>query len=614
VSYLESLLQTNGIPFDPPEDFASTPRVAGSGASANGDGYKRSVAGATSGAAEPRQNEGDKVSNLLSHASRVAVQGASDSRFLGSTSGISFARVVFAAVKSSVSGAASERAGVRPSKPLTGATGATSMRDSFFGLHTKPTIKPAKFPSKELGLRLVKLYFEHANPQIPILHLIEFMDMFEKVYSSDEHSRSARESYMLNIVFAIGAGIIVGKSPDDDNQPSHARSSSSDGSDSPPSHKRRKITEEQAQPEEYHASAIVHLENFLSSSAALERPDGIGGSLEELQAVLLLAGFALLRPVAPGLWYIVGVAVRLAVDLGLHSEDWADNDIKDVSEDHRNPDGDLIGKPNGTEKTRADGGRRQYISDFRRRLWWCVYSFDRLVSTCVGRPFGITDQVITTEFPTILNDKHITSKGFLKQPTAAEKPSYKLVAYQYFRLRLLQSEILQVLQHRQAQQARERGVNRHNPYMHIHLPSPFLRDFRGSFKLWRADIDRRLWEWKESAPTQEDTGVAFSPLFLELNYWQAVIMLYRQSLTVPSVLAEELRSTNEDIQSPAMVNIEEQEDEEAVFLKVAEAGQKVLKLYRQLHRIHLVNYTFLATHHLFMAGTLLHTPVVVPNS
>jgi hypothetical protein len=39
-----------------------------------------------------------------------------------------------------------------------------------------------------------------------------------------------------------------------------------------------------------------------------------------------------------------------------------------------------------------------------------------------------------------------------------------------------------------------------------------------------------------------------------------------------------------------------------VFLKVAEAGQKVLRLYRQLHRVRLVNYTFLATHHLFMAG------------
>lgn len=37
-------------------------------------------------------------------------------------------------------------------------------------------------------------------------------------------------------------------------------------------------------------------------------------------------------------------------------------------------------------------------------------------------------------------------------------------------------------------------------------------------------------------------------------------------------------------------------------MRVAEAGMKTLKIYRQLHRVRLVNYTFLATHHLFMSG------------
>jgi hypothetical protein len=201
----------------------------------------------------------------------------------------------------------------------------------------------------------------------------------------------------------------------------------------------------------------------------------------------------------------------------------------------------------------------------------------------------------------MLDDKYITKEGFLEPPGGTEKPSYKCVAHHYFRLRLLQSEILQVLQHRQAQQARASGANQGNDFMHTKLPSPFLANF-DSFGMWRLDIDRRLWEWKESSPNQVETGVQFSPLFLELNYWQAIIMLYRQSLSVPSVLAGELGATNGDVSSPSMVNIEEQEDEERVFLKVAEAGQKVLKLYRQLHRVHLVNYTFLATHHLFMAG------------
>jgi hypothetical protein len=166
---------------------------------------------------------------------------------------------------------------------------------------------------------------------------------------------------------------------------------------------------------------------------------------------------------------------------------------------------------------------------------------------------------------------------------------------------LLQSEILQVLQHRQAQQARASGTNQRNEFMHTKLPSPFLTKFE-SFRAWRADIDRRLQEWKDSAPTQIDAGVQFSPLFLELNYWQAVIMLYRQSLVVPTGLQGVLGTTGSDIGSPSIAGVDDREDEDLVFLKVAEAGQKVLKLYRQLHRVHLVNYTFLATHHLFMAG------------
>lgn len=412
------------------------------------------------------------------------------------------------------------------------------------------------------------------------------MALFDKVYATEEKKRTPRELYMLNIVFATGAGVILEAS--DKNNDAENTADGKLGQ----SRKRQKLSNEQSRPEEYHASAIVHLESFLGSSSSAS--EGIGGGLEELQAVLLLAGFALLRPVAPGLWYIVGVAVRLAVDLGLHNED------PEAATELNNEQG----QTEMTSAAREEFGRRQYIRDFRRRLWWCVYSFDRLVSTCVGRPFGITDQVITTEFPTLLDDKYITPSGFLTPPQNeyGSIPSYKHVSYHYFRLRLLQSEVLQVLQHRQTQQFRERGtVNGANRWMHTDLPSPFLSRY-SSFREWRGDIDRRLYEWIESSPTQTMTGVAFSPLFLELNYWLTVTMLYRQSLSVPPSLAGELdASTGDDVTSPGHVDYEE-EDEEMVFLKVAEAGQKTLKIYRQLHRVRLVNHTFLATHHLFMSG------------
>ncbi|KAF1977534.1 hypothetical protein BU23DRAFT_500423 [Bimuria novae-zelandiae CBS 107.79] len=625
VAHLESLLQENSIAYADAEEFnPNFPPANGSTSrppSAAGAPPPQRNGVATATKEEQDHNEREKLAKLVSNIGMVSVQGASDPRFLGSTSGISFARVVFAAVKSSVSGSSSERGSQRGSRPLTtnAADGGTSMRDSFFGLHTKPAFRQAPFPERELGARLVELYFEHANPQIPTLHRGEFMELFERVYASSDRSRTSRESYMLNIVFAIGAAIIMGSSDSGDSPTSDSARSPTKSKPSPPLNKKRRLAGYQYQPEEYHASAIIHLEHFLGSTPAAERPDGFGGGLEELQAVLLLAGFALLRPVAPGLWYIVGVAVRLGVDLGLHYEDG-------VGIDGSGTDDQAIGKSEVKEEGAAapgatsrkidakERGRREWVRDLRRRLWWCVYSLDRLVSTCVGRPFGITDQVVTTEFPSMLDDRFITKEGFLDPPKHLRRPTYKVVAYHYFRLRLLQSEILQVLQYRQAQQARASGTNRGNEYMHTKLPSPFLVNF-GSFRAWRVDIDRRLLEWKDSAPTQQDAGVQFSPLFLELNYWQAIIMLYRQSLVVPLGLAGELGSADSEVGSPSVIEPDEREDEELVFLKVAEAGQKVLKLYRQLHRVHLVNYTFLATHHLFMAGisflyAVWHSPAV----
>lgn len=532
-------------------------------------------------AGDPDNEENWRLHNLVSNIGMVSVQGTSDPRYLGSTSGISFARVVFAAVRSSLPGNMPERASTRTSDRLpqsaTGtAGGGGSMRDSFFGLQTRPMMKRAGFPDRELAGRLVDLYFEHANPQMPILHRGDFMELLDRTYSLEEKNRSPRALYVLNIVCAIGAGIIFDDKPrssDDESRGSRDRSSSGA--------KRPRLSSHQYQPEEYHASAIVHLESFLGSSSS----EGFGG-LEELQAVLLLASFALLRPVAPGLWYIVGVAMRLAVDLGLHYEDGAGIDS--------------ASKDGNQAQSRIDArerGRREWVRDLRRRLWWCVYSFDRLVATCVGRPFGISDQAISTEFPSMMDDNYITKSGLLTP--SDETPTYKHVAFHYFKLRLLQSEIHDVLQYQQVRSVR-RGTSGTVILPHAELSSSLFQGF-DSFRSWRHDVHRRLDEWQETAPTRTETGVKFSIELLELNYWQAIILLYQQSLTVPAELAGELTPAD-DVSSPSFSNHEEGDEESHVYLNVAEAGQKVIRIYRQLHRVRLVNYTYLATHHIFMAG------------
>ncbi|KAM0742489.1 hypothetical protein ACQRIT_002666 [Beauveria bassiana] len=514
VEQLEKLLSSNSIPYPPAENLElcsrpsadTAPRDSGS---ANGAASEQAFNNARNQSlTAKKEGQSPAMMNLV---------GTSKPKSLASASGVSFARVVFAAVQYSVS----DQHG--PTERPAGGP-ATSMRDSFFGLHTRPTIQPAPFPNREVGMRLVTLYFEHANPQIPILHRGEFMHMFEQAYANSPESLASKELYMLNMVFAIGCGVIVGE------------------------------------PVKTEAS------------------------------------------VPPGLWYITGVAVRLAVDLGLHYEEGgeAENSGPDDTGDKQ-------------DSSARDRGRRQYVRDMRRRLWWCTYSFDRLVSTCVGRPFGVSDQVITTELPSVLDDDYITPTGFVDPLVDDERPSYKHVAHHYFRLRMLQSEILQVLQYNQAQIARQGNQVPCYPEMRNHVPSPFLVKF-DSFRSWRSNIDERLFHWKSSAPTRQETGVAFSTEFLELNYWQAIIMLYRQSLSVPAMFEGEY-NTSHEVNSPTAFTAELREDEDRIYLKVAEAGQKILRIYRQLHLSGLVSYTYLSTHHLFMAGisylyAIWHSPLV----
>ena len=631
VTYLEGLLTEKNIAFRPGQPYEGETLAVNSATGGHGFGKEnqaqagngqslrahlkvetdRDDSKAKNGDGARRSSDSDrKLDNLVSNIGMVSFQGTSDPRYLGSTSGISFARVVFAALRSSVhsNGSVSDRSmrigERRPSIATATAAaaangGASSMRDSFFGLQTRPTMQQAPFPDRELADRLVTLYFEHANPQIPILHRGEFMELFERVYS-DEANRTARDMYILNIVCAIGAGIIF-ETKGDGESPKSKSSNSPSRSEPLPSPKRQRLSGHQYQPEEYHASAVVQLEAFLCSSSPM---DGSGGGLEELQAVLLLASFALLRPVAPGLWYIIGVAVRLAIDLGLHYEDGAGIDTVDENEAvlQMAPKDRKKVASTSPQKLQIDArerGRREWVRDLRRRLFWCTYAFDRLVSTCVGRPFGITDDVITTEFPSLLDDKYITKFGFLKPPSDPT-PSYKHVTHHYLKLRLVQSEIQQVLQYQQAKIARRANGDSRESYFQTDVSSPFLQRFE-SFRAWRRDIHQRLNDWRDSSPIPEQIGVRFSVEFLELNYWQTLITLYRPSLTVPAPLAHEL-SPRDDISSPSVASPDESDTEDDVYLKVAEAGQKVLRLYRQLHCIRLVNYTYLATHHLFMAG------------
>ena len=85
------------------------------------------------------------------------------------------------------------------------------------------------------------------------------------------------------------------------------------------------------------------------------------GSMAGVQALLLLAQYALLDPEHFDSWYLIGMASRLVVDLGLHCE------------------------PN------AEAKMSKSALDLRRRIFYCTYAMDRHVSMSVDLAFSFTD-------------------------------------------------------------------------------------------------------------------------------------------------------------------------------------------------------------------------------
>ena len=121
---------------------------------------------------------------------------------------------------------------------------------------------------------------------------------------------------------------------------------------------------------------------------------------EALQALLLLILFALFYPRKGDIWKLLDFACRLSVELNYHSE------TNDEFED---------------EKTRKK----------RRSMFWGLYCIERTIGQHFGRPSDLTEDIITAEYPAMLNE--VT----MNDPAAFQ---FLLISH-YYRLTYLRSEI-----------------------------------------------------------------------------------------------------------------------------------------------------------------------------
>lgn len=371
-------------------------------------------------------------------------------RYYGPALGVSFARMMTAALK------------INPPPP-------PRAEDAS-------AVTAAVLPPKHTAQEFIRIYFSQSNAQMPVLHREEFLaTVFSPIYGAwdERHDPPQEEPWFPHYKKLLSEALARRENTTEGNPASGTAAAAA--RITVPSHLRRPL---------YYlfmvlaiASSANHLQYPTTISAqfrtaALPHADSFHDPLEHLESVLLMAVYATMRPCIPGVWYVLGTALRLCVDLGLHT------------------------------LQRAAPSADPYTVDRGRRLFWCTYSLDRQICFYLGRPVGIPDEAISVPFPSPLDDSCIGRSGTEKTADEVVASPDKTVAIAMFRMRQLQLEVQRVI------------------YDNVDIPRQF-----SSLDEWKTHITNELFEWHTSAPSAAARDCGFNTEYFALNFHHTLLLL-----------------------------------------------------------------------------------------
>ncbi|KAF2501283.1 hypothetical protein BU16DRAFT_613202 [Lophium mytilinum] len=385
----------------------------------------------------PDENSGH-VQDLVKSVRDVIVEPSRQPRFLGPSSGITLARMVMASIRSDA---------LPPSAlfPKDRSHGQSSSASA-------PALAPeASLPPRSAADHLIQVYFQYRTPHLPIMERSQVEEALESAYLFiNGHQPSnrvvERDVFTTYMIFAIALCNVP--------NPSGGKS-------------------RVMQSEGCFRSAIGWIEKVITYSKS---------DLETLRAVLLLAQFVSMCPWQGSLWHLTGIALRLCIDMGLHSE---------------------------TEEQFLD--TESALLNDRRRLWYSAYHFDRVLGITLGRPFGIDDNSTRVQLP----NPWAASRRPLGHETNDFSIHHQRAHNHLFSMAKLESEIRHV-QHSQAWPLKKA------------YPKP-------NFATCVQDIQPRLQEWYSTIPNPSKAHP--SSIFANQTYWDAIynnsiLLLYRPNPSV----------------------------------------------------------------------------------
>ncbi|OAP59999.1 hypothetical protein AYL99_05001 [Fonsecaea erecta] len=266
-------------------------------------------------------------------------------------------------------------------------------------------------------------------------------------------------------------------------------------------------------------------------------------SPQSLEALLLLVIYCLFNPRKGNIWKILDFACRLSIQLGYHTEQG--HSLLESEDD----------------KT------------WRRTAFWSLYSMERLVGQCFGRPSDLPSSIITTEYPTVITDTALLDN----------ESRQKVCAAQVFHLMFLRSEIYTEI------------------YLSASSPLPRLK--------WFLDQHATLRQWYQN-PIQRPSGdgtnsiARVGELMRDIMYHSSVLFLFQRPLL--EALAT-IRGHN-----PPQGDLSQHKHSLTITSEPYHSAKMLLRLYTLIIRSTTSNsppstfpVTFLAAYSIFQAGMTL---------
>ncbi|KAG0032145.1 hypothetical protein BGZ81_011556 [Podila clonocystis] len=316
-----------------------------------------------------------------------------------------------------------------------------------------------EMPSKEVMDHLLTVYFRHIHPVLPMLHYPTLSDQIRRQELPPSHLLFAilglASRFSENTTFRVP-------------QP---------GYDRPP------------------------CTLFYEKAKYLFKEEYDNSQIGTVQALLLMAVQQMGFCESQRAWLYVGMAIRMAQDLGLN---------KDLPEHEQ--------------------VRNRLTSELRKRTWWSCYVVERLVCAGLGRPLTITQKECETTYPQHDDVDFDMGTGALAGKT--------MIAFNFvylITLSKIQGNILEFI--------KARAVRDHVHNDSTGPNSSTLDDREPTIDISQAaffSLDKALAAWRQELPESLQTPTAESPhfgLFLHMTYNTLIILLHRPEVSYSATSA-----------------------------------------------------------------------------